>query len=133
MTSFLIRLFLILIMIYSNFQQSFNGAQLSTSKRLNGFDSRRSNITSNGVDFIGNLFEMKNEETATQQQESVPRFACYLCKKKFSKSKLRLHMNIHTGSKKYTCHLCEKSYRHPAHFKAHRKTCRLDLSLLAHT
>lgn len=78
-------------------------------------------------------FNLATSKEATQQSVRC-RYACYLCQKSFKrKFNLKLHMNMHSGTKLYTCHLCEKSYKHPSHLKAHTKMCRLDLSILSHT
>lgn len=77
-------------------------------------------------------FNVIKTKEATHQR--IRRYACYLCHKSFvRKFNMKLHMNIHTGMRTYTCHLCDKSYRHPSYLNAHRKICRLDLSLLSHT
>lgn len=75
---------------------------------------------------------LATSKEATQQ--SVRRYACYLCQKGFErKFKLKSHMKMHTRTKLYTCYLCEKSFRQPSNLEAHRMMCRLDLSLLLHT
>jgi len=51
------------------------------------------------------------------------KYSCEVCRKPFVTEKaLKMHENIHTGAKPYTCQVCGKAFNHISNRQRHEKT-----------
>ncbi|CAK9819338.1 Zinc finger protein 407 [Anthophora quadrimaculata] len=66
---------------------------------------------------------VQNDEAATNCGKSLPKYACPVCKKAFTKVSLRNHIRSHTGERPFPCAKCLTSFARRSDLSGHQKEC----------
>ena len=75
-----------------------------------------------------------NDDTMVSVHEGIKKFSCHLCEKSFTdKTNMKRHIIcVHEGIKQFSCHLCEKAFTKKVSMKRHISSVHEGIKIVCH-